>query len=245
MELGCEQIQNLSGRVWKPTKEEPWLKQLATLTARPAGPARSATRRLRATVASRTYRAIAALSTMPLGNGYATTGGVTLPTTMMRSETWKGMRCNTAAIGDWMPWPVRVRVEFRLRQGARRLSQSCLIGGIRVKMNLAQLQALAVQQAQVMTALESFTESPDYDGLVESYALTGNYLFLHAKTEYWFEYHLDWHTDQPMRLHKTGGWAHVFTELADFDRMMGNPDPEPSWGFRSCDSISDAMRGLY
>lgn len=111
-------------------------------------------------------------------------------------------------------------------------------------MNLVQLQALAVQQKQVEDAMEAFVSGPDYEDLVESHSLTGNYLYLSEKNEYWFETNLNWHTDQPMALHRTGGWAHVFPELAEFDRMMGNPDPAPAWGFRIADSVDDALKGM-
>lgn len=100
------------------------------------------------------------------------------------------------------------------------------------------------QRGLVQRALEAFKKDPDLEFLEET-DFTGDFLYVQKRNQFWFRFLTVWATDMPMHVNRTKGWAHVFPELAEFDRMTGSPDHEDGYGFRSVETVEEAFTGEF
>ena len=98
------------------------------------------------------------------------------------------------------------------------------------------------QRLLVQRALLAF--NADLSLPITGAGFTGNFIFVQPRGEYWFEVWTRWEEEHLLRS-KTTGWAHVFSDLAEFDAMMGSPDPVDTFGYRMVETVGDALIGAF
>jgi hypothetical protein len=101
------------------------------------------------------------------------------------------------------------------------------------------------QKGMVDQALESFKRDEEMQGIFSEAHCAGDFVYIQARNQYWFRYEVTWKEDSIIGPSKNTGWAHVFADLREFDRMTGSPDPHDSHGFRSVETIQDAYEGNF
>lgn len=99
------------------------------------------------------------------------------------------------------------------------------------------------QRELVRQAIMSFLGDPDLP--VVGTGLTGSFMFVQERGEWWFETWTRWDPSLPGSNYRTIGWAHVFADLAEFDRITGSPDHPDSFGFRLVETATDALKGAF
>lgn len=72
---------------------------------------------------------------------------------------------------------------------------------------------------------------------------TGNALYVQERNEWWFETWTRWKGHGVSQ--RSIGWAHCFADLAEFDRITGNPDHPDTYGMRLVETVGEALAGEF